>query len=42
VCFASDPVSLVAADIHLGLGLRASTPVGLKPNIQNMCQADAL
>jgi hypothetical protein len=30
VCFASDPVSLVAADIHLGLGLRASPPVGLK------------
>jgi hypothetical protein len=30
MCVASDPVSLVAADIHRGLGLRASPPVGLK------------
>jgi hypothetical protein len=38
---ASDPISLVAADIHQGLGQRASPPAGLKFIIQNMCQLGA-
>jgi hypothetical protein len=42
VRFAGDPISLIAADIHLGLGLRASTPTGSKFIIQNMCQPDAV